>query len=183
MPALIRHRFTVSDFHRLVPCGVLGEDSRTELIDGEVFDQAPITPRLAGIVNHLNHLLAIAVHGRAIVGVRNPVVLDGYSELYPEILLLKPRPDFYRHALPRSEDVLLLIEVADHEADFDRSIKLPLYVRHGITEVWLVDAAQQCVEICRQPEASTCAARRVQRSGCVQVLALPDIAVDVPALF
>jgi hypothetical protein len=42
-------------------------------------------------------------------------------------------------AVDRAEDVLLLIEVADSSARYDREVKLPLYARHGVAHVWLVD--------------------------------------------
>ncbi|MBK6715219.1 MAG: Uma2 family endonuclease [Burkholderiales bacterium] len=40
-------------------------------------------------------------------------------------------------ATPQAE--LLLIEVADSSARYDREVKLPLYARHGVAHVWLVD--------------------------------------------
>ena len=47
-----------------------------------------------------------------LVSVRNPVHLDNYSEPQPDLMLLKPSPDFYRAQHPGPTDVFLLIEVA-----------------------------------------------------------------------
>jgi len=41
-----RRRFTVEEYYAMVPAGVLHEDSRVELIDGEIIDMTPIgSPR------------------------------------------------------------------------------------------------------------------------------------------
>lgn len=34
----VLHRFTVDDYHRMADAGVLGEDDRVELIEGEMVD-------------------------------------------------------------------------------------------------------------------------------------------------
>ncbi len=42
-----------------------------------------------------------------------------------------------RRRLPLFCPTLLLVEVADTSAEFDRTVKLPLYAQAGIVEVWL----------------------------------------------
>ncbi len=72
--------------------GILNEDDRVELIEGEIVEMNPIGSRHAGCVIRLNHLLSQAVGERAMVGVQNPVQLSDRSEPQPDLLLLKPRP-------------------------------------------------------------------------------------------
>lgn len=182
-PAPARHRFSVADFHRLGETGVLAPDSRVELIEGDIIDMAPIGHRHAGIVNRLTRLLVTAVGERAIVTVQNPLRLDERTEVYPDLLLLDFRSDWYGDATPLAHEVRLLIEVGDSTIREDRQLKLPLYARHGIVEVWLIDAVQQSVEVCRAPLAQEYTVRSLQRTGSLQALALPDIRVDVAALF
>jgi Uma2 family endonuclease len=67
------------------------------------------------------------------------VRLSDYSEPQPDLGLLRPRDDFHRERHPRAEGVLLIIEVSATSLHFDREAKIPLYARHGIPEVWLVD--------------------------------------------
>ncbi len=50
---------------------------------------------------------------------------------------------------------MLLIEVADTTARYDRTVKIPLYARHGILELWLLDLNQRHVEIYRNPDEGT----------------------------
>lgn len=93
--------------------------------------------RHASVVKRLNNLLAAFVHGSAIVCVQVPLRLAPHSEPEPDLMLLTPRADFYSEAHPVAEDVLLLIEVCDTTVRYDREVKLPLYARHGVAEVWL----------------------------------------------
>jgi Uma2 family endonuclease len=147
----IRHKLSVSDFYRMGEAGILNEDDRIELIEGELIDMAPIGSRHAGIVTRLARLLMKAVNDQAIVSVQNPLRLSGRSEPQPDVMVLKSRPDDYIDALPEPADVMVLIEVADSSIDYDRKTKLPLYARHGIPEVWLIDLNTQLLEHYTQP--------------------------------
>ena len=61
------HRFTVSDYHRMADAGILDEDSRVELIRGQIIDMAAIGSPHLGMVNRLNRLLS-AVRGALLAG-------------------------------------------------------------------------------------------------------------------
>ncbi len=65
--------------------------------------------------------------------------------------MLKQRADFYAGSHPSPEDVLLVIEVADPTAEGDRQVKIPAYAHAGIPEAWLVDLAEDRIEIYTQP--------------------------------
>ncbi|QBQ55275.1 Uma2 family endonuclease [Nitrosococcus wardiae] len=148
---LQRHRLTISDYHRMGEAGILHEDSRIELIEGELLDMAPIGSQHAGTVKQLSRLLHLAIGQTAIVSTQDPIILDKYSEPEPDIMLLQPRDDFYKSSHPRPEDVLLIIEVADTSLQYDRHIKIPLYAEHGIPEVWLVDLVNKALTLFRSP--------------------------------
>lgn len=164
-----RRPFTADEYHRMAQAGILCEDDRVELLDGEIVEMVPIGPGHAACVDRVNRLLSERLGRRAIVRVQNPVRLGERSEPQPDLALLAPRPDFYASAHPGPADVLLIIEVAETSADLDRQIKVPLYARAGIREVWLVDLAARAVEVYR--EASPQGYRRVGRVGPGQRLA------------
>lgn len=146
-----RHRLTTADYHKMGAAGIFGPADRVELIEGGIIDMAPIGSAHAGVVALLNNLLVPAVTGKAIVNVQNPIVLGDHSEPQPDLTVLKPRPDFYRDSHPTPTDLILLIEVAETSLDFDRQIKLPLYARYSVPEVWLVDLQQKALTIHRAP--------------------------------
>lgn len=147
------HRLTVSDYYRMAEAGILREDQRVELIDGAIIDMSPIGSRHAATVARINRLMVWSLGAQATVSPQNPLRLSDYSEPEPDIALLRPRQDEYAASHPGPMDVVLLIEVADSSLRFDREVKLPLYARHGIPEVWLVDLEQDRVLVFREPGA------------------------------
>ena len=131
--------------------GILDENSRVELIYGELIDMAPIGSRHAWMLSLLNKALVDAVGNAAIIYPQNPIALPPDSEPQPDIALLRPRASGYGDALPGAADVLLLIEVADTTIEYDRTIKLQLYAEHNIPEVWLFDLRAGVVELNLEP--------------------------------
>jgi len=179
-PLLTRHRLTVDDYYRMGEAGIFAPSARVELIEGEVIDMAPIGSRHAAAVARLNRASTAAVGTAAIVSVQNPLRLNDRSEPEPDLMLLKPRADFYANAHPTAADVLLLIEVADTSARYDREIKLPLYARHGVPEVWIVDLDARLVRFFRAPvgEAYTDVSA-MANPGAMSVGSFPGVDIDL----
>lgn len=150
-----RHRLTVDEHYGMADAGLLAPDARVELIEGGIFDLAPQKSRHASVVNVLAARLREAVGGRAWVTSHTPLRLTLRSEPEPDLMLLRVRADAYRDSHPTAADVLLLIEVADSSARYDREVKVPLYARHGVAEVWLVDVDAQSVRFYRRPDHET----------------------------
>jgi hypothetical protein len=165
----MKRLFTVAEYYQMAEAGIFSGDDRVELLNGEVVEMSPIGSRHAACVDRLNQLFSERMIGCVIVRVQGPVRLGRYSEPQPDLALLQPRPDFYAHAHPEPEDVLLVAEVAETSAAYDREVKVPLYARAGILEVWLVDLANECIEIYRQPAPQ--GYQQVQRLGRRQHLA------------
>lgn len=175
-----RHRISVDDYYRMADVGLLAPDARVELIDGEIIDMAPIGARHGGTVNRLNRLLTFAAGQLAVVQVQSAVRLDGMSEPQPDVAMLRPRDDFYtrQHALPT--DVLLLVEVSDSTLRFDLDVKVPLYARHRIPEVWIFDLAHRELRTFRDPANGEYLTRQVVPApGVIRLAAQPDIEVDL----
>jgi len=177
-----RHRLSVEDYHRIGEAGILAPDARVELIDGEIIDMAAIGTRHARCVNYLNMIFVVGAHRQAIVTVQNPVRIGDFTEVQPDLAVVRQRADFYGSRHPRPEDTLLLIEVADTTVRFDATVKLPIYARAGIPELWIVDIPASALRVFRDPRAEGYAEARELRSGTVWPRLLPDIAVDVAAL-
>jgi len=179
-----RHRFTAEEYHRMGKAGLFGEDDRVELIEGEIVEMTPIGSRHAGTVKRLIRLLSQAVGGQAIVAAQDPLTLGPRSEPQPDIALLRPRDDFYTTSHPGPGDVLLLIEVAEASLRYDREVKLPLYARHGIPAVWLVDLAGRELTAYEQPADDGYLLKRIFTDlAAVALPGLSDLAVDLSTLF
>ena len=142
--ALTRRRFTVEEFYRLAEVGVLQEDDRIELIDGELIEMAAIGVPHADTVATLTDLAAGLVGTEARISVQNPVHLGPRTEPQPDLALLRRRR--YRVTHPTPADIFLLIEVADSSLSYDHDVKLPLYAEAGIPEVWIINLNGQTIE-------------------------------------
>jgi Uma2 family endonuclease len=178
-----RHRLSVADYYRMAEVGILDPEARVELIDGEIIDMAPPGSPHAATVHYLTVVLVRAVDGRATVLVQNPVRLSEYSEPQPDLALRRRREDFYREHHPRADDVLLIVEVAASSLRFDRKKKAPLYARHGIPEMWLVDLGGRRLVRYRAPQHG--AYTRVDEPDlglALEVPALAGLAVDLQRL-
>lgn len=175
-----RHRVTVEQYYRMADAGALPPDARVELIEGEVLDMAPMGSALASAVRRLDRLLQQAIGERAIVSCQLPLRLGEHSEPQPDLMLLRPRADDYRSAHPGAADVLLVVEIADTTLEYDRRVKVPLYARHGVPEVWIVDLANRMLRLYRRPSGESYAdITATETPGAVAVLALPGVSLDL----
>lgn len=175
-----RRWFNVDEYYRMIDAGILSEDDRVELIEGEVIKMSPIGKFHAACVKKINAIFSRLVGRTAIVSVQDPIKVDDFSEPQPDIALLKLRDDFYRSGHPPPDDVLLLVEVADSSADYDRRKKIPLYARSGIPEVWLIDLPRDVIEIYARPANGRYQDfREARRGGTLTLSSLPNLAISV----
>ncbi|BAY62032.1 hypothetical protein NIES22_20990 [Calothrix brevissima NIES-22] len=177
---LLRRKFTVEQYHKMLESGILTEDDRVELIRGEIIEMSPIGTKHAACVNRLINLLVQLLGKRVIVAAQNPITLNNNSQPQPDVALLKPRDDFYATAHPQPQDIFLLIEIADSTIEYDREQKIPLYAEGNIIEVWLVDINEQIIEVYQQPTAA--GYQLMQKFASGQTLSIPgfsDVNISV----
>lgn len=148
---LTRHRFTVAEYMRMAEVDLLGEDSRVELVWGEIVEMSPIYIGHTSTVKRLIRLLTQTLGDRIILGVQDPVQLSNDSLPQPDIAVLRPQDDFYSEQQPGPNDILLLIEVADSSLKYDRRVKSKLYGSAGIADYWIVNLPERQIEVYREP--------------------------------
>ena len=193
-----RHKLTVDDYHKLGDAGVLNEDSRVELIEGELIEMAPIGgphmglinrltepgAALAGALDRLNKLLVFAVGDAGVVSVQNAVTLPPWSEPQPDFAILRPGADTRHAPVPNPPDVLWLIEVADTTLAYDRRTKVPIYARAGILEVWVVDVNACAIEVFHSPRSNGYSHASIHAAPArISPTALPGVVIDVADVF
>jgi Uma2 family endonuclease len=154
--------------------GLLSEDSRVELIEGEIIEMSPIGSTHRGTVKRSSTFLNRKLGDTVIVSVQDPLRLNDFSEPQPDLALLKPRKDFYSKSHPAPADVLVVIEVSDSSVSYDRNVKLPLYARAGIPEAWLIVLGKDIVEVYSTPKNGKY--QKVQRLRRGKMLTSPTIA-------
>ncbi|MFN8525593.1 MAG: Uma2 family endonuclease [Chloroflexota bacterium] len=143
--------FTVDEYYRMAEAGILDEDERVELIEGEIIQMSPIGPPHNGGVIKLTRLFGERFEGRALLAVQAEVRLDRRNQVHPDIALLRSREDYYRARHPSSADVHLIVEVAQSSLPYDLGQKAQLYARGGVLELWVMDVVGERLVVHRDP--------------------------------
>jgi Uma2 family endonuclease len=173
------YRFSVEEYNKLGEAGIFHEDDRVELLNGEIILMAPIGKHHVKAVRRLNRILNRRYADLCFVDCQSPVVLDNFSEPQPDILLLALSID-ETDEKPSPAETLLAIEVADSSMRYDSTTKLRAYAAAGIPEYWIVNLAEKCVEVYRQPAGETYAEHfRRERRDPIAPAAFPDRPIDL----
>jgi Uma2 family endonuclease len=175
--------FTVDEYHRMAEAGILHDCDPVELIDGEILQLSPIGDRHAVCVSRATTLFIRAFGENAVVSPGNPVRLTDWTEPQPDIVVFKPRRDFYAKKRPTTRDLLFIVEVSDTTLSYDRSIKLPRYAEAGIPEVWIEDLKNDVLHLYRNPAGRNYKAVRMLRpNDVVSPFAFPEVTFRVDEL-
>jgi len=175
---------TVQAYHRMAEAGILDATQRMELIDARIIAMAPIGSKHADWIDRLCRFFIKNLPDSITVRPQNPVYLSDTNEPEPDIALLRPRPQPYRDAHPRPQDVLLLIEVADTSLQYNRTVKIPLYAQHNIPECWLIDLHANRLEIFRDPQEGEYRLHiKPRHTETIALFAQPEIAIALNRLF
>jgi len=179
-----RHRLTVEEYLRMAEVGLLAPDARVELIEGEIFDMAPIGHRHGGFTAWLHRRLLRDLGEKISVWDQVTLPLDRFSAPEPDLVVLKYRRDEYKNKRPSSGDVLLIVEISQSSLRHDLQVKVPLYARHGIPEVWVLDVQRLQIHLFHTLEAGHYThTASTPAPGWVSLERLPGAAVDLSGMF
>lgn len=177
-------KFTVEQYEQMAKIGFLQPDERVELLRGEIINISPIGRRHAAFVCRLHQIFNDVLTKQIIIWEQNPVILDNYSEPQPDLVILKAKADFYESAKPIAEDVFLLVEISDFTLATDTNIKIPLYAKANIQEVWLVNLNEDTVEVYRHPAGDKYNNFNTYKLGDnLSILAFPNVQISVNQIF
>lgn len=179
-PTPSHRRITVAEYYEMARTGLIAPDARVELIEGEVVPMPPIGDRHGRAVEALDDLLHQAVAQRAQVRCQMPVRLDDYSEPEPDLVVMRRRTGRDDRAHPSAADVFLIVEISHSTLRYDLDVKVPLYARHGVPEVWVVDLKHNILHLYRSPvDGSYRDVTSVADAGLTTIPGVPDAAVDL----
>jgi len=180
---VVKKLFTVDEYHRMGEVGIFTEDDRVELIQGEIIQMSPIGNRHVVCVDRATNILVSTLGKEGLVSIQNPLQLDNYSEPQPDVIVLKPRADYYSGRTRTPSDVLLMIEVSDTTLRYDCNVKVPLYAASGVFEIWIEDLQNDAILIYRDPAGITYKTTFTRRRGeAISPLAFPGVAFAVDDL-
>jgi Uma2 family endonuclease len=141
-----RRAFTVEDISRMIEVGVIREDEKFELVEGEIVMMAAKGVSHERIKSALNIAVARALPDHLTVGVETTLRLTDTVMLEPDIAVF-PKEIFSRSSSGFARldpgEALLVIEVAASSLAYDKDLKARLYARHRVREFWVVDANER----------------------------------------
>jgi Uma2 family endonuclease len=143
-----RRGFTVAEILKMIDKGVIDEDEKFELIDGEIILVGPKQAAHEWIKYRLNQTLCRAAPDDWFVAIETTIYLNDRTFVEPDFSLVPRGTDNVDLKAP---DVPLVIEVAHTTLRKDRDIKAPLYARFGFPEYWLINARTKVTTIYRKP--------------------------------
>ncbi|HMS83221.1 MAG TPA: Uma2 family endonuclease [Nitrospira sp.] len=152
-PAVQIKHWTRREFDRMAEVGIFGPDDHVQLIEGDIVTMTPQNSPHASAIGKTQRVLERLFGTSVWVRVQMPLVVDPDSEPEPDLAVVPGAPEDYRDAHPSS--ALLVIEVSDTTLSLDRHRKRAIYARAGIREYWIVNLADRCVEVYRDPVIST----------------------------
>lgn len=158
-------QLTVEDFHKMGEVGIIAPDERVELIEGVIRKMAPLGATHGWIVDQVTEVFVTIFYGRFTVTVQNPIILSDDSEPQPDASVVKLRTKGEIPRTPRAEDVYLVVEVSTSTLTYDRTVKVPLYARAGIPEVWIIDTTANHLEQYLSPQNGTYQVMNIWRKG------------------
>ncbi len=177
-----RKLWTRDEYHRLLELGILDENSRVELLEGEIIAKMPQDRKhIVGCMRGQEALMS--VFGVAHVQTQGPIAPDDYNEPEPDIVVLRNRVQDYMQDHPGPADILLAVEVANTTLRMDRTIKRNVYARAGILEYWLMDVNGRTLTVFREPGPDGWASETtLTETDTVSPLAAPDAQIAVADL-
>ena len=135
--------------------GLFRPDERVQLLDGEIVTMTPQNSPHAAAIGKTERVLARVFGDAYWIRIQMPIVLDPDSEPEPDVAVVSGTPADYVQEHPRTAE--LIVEVSDSTLALDRERKALFYARVGIPEYWIVNLPDRCLEVHREPVASSSA--------------------------
>ena len=146
-----RRSFTVAEILRMQDVGIISEDENFELIEGETVPMQAKSHAHELIKVALNIAIARALPDHLWMGVESTLYLSPNTFVEPDLAIYRKGPKLED---VRGGDILLAIEVAANTLAYDRGLKASLYARHGVNELWVVDAGRRATFVHQGPKGA-----------------------------
>jgi Uma2 family endonuclease len=175
-----RRSFTVAEILRMQDVGILSEDEDFELIEGEIVPMHAKTHIHELIKSALTIGISRALPDHLWLGVETTIYLSANTFVEPN-LVVYPRGVKLEHV--KGSDILLATEVAATSLAYDRGLKARLYARHGVNELWVIDAERRRTLVYSGPGPAgwrTTAERG--RDEALTLAALPGFSAELGAI-
>jgi len=148
------HRMTVNEYERLADSGIL-DDPQVELINGLLVQKMTRKPRHVSACELVAGALEALLPEGWYIREQNPLRIPDYDEPEPDIVIARGSRGRYATRHPGSEDVALVVEVADTSLGKDRGEKLLAYGQGGVPVYWIVNLLDNQIEVYSEPDRTS----------------------------
>lgn len=145
---LPRRGFTNRDVARMVEAGILDPDEAFELIAGEIVPMSPEFDRHFRARSKLTKIFARALSDEWLIGTEGSLYLAENVELKPDLHIF---PSRIKSEDVRGLDVALVVELSSTTQRRDLELKAPIYLSHGVRELWVLDLDARTGHLFRAP--------------------------------
>jgi Uma2 family endonuclease len=157
---------TIDQLHEMIDAGIVPNGAPIELIDGILVykdrgsaGDEPMThnPRHAGIVRRLNQQLSKWCESEltgCFVQSQLPVALSKTSAPEPDVAIIFGNEETFATRHPGPSDIAAVFEIADSSLRYDRTTKQRLYASAGVPAYWIINRAENRVEVYLRPGPS-----------------------------
>jgi Uma2 family endonuclease len=172
----------------MIEVGLLSEDDRLELIDGEIYTMPPTGPWHENAVDMLQRVLQAALirlqaADQYRVRVQNAIILSEHLEMYPDVAIVREKAGGYGAAKPTATDTVLVIEVSDSMEDYDRTTKALRYALAGIPEYWLVSRSHATITVFTVPSTEGYKGTYIAKDETIECKRLKGLAISTTEVF
>ncbi|MDG2529212.1 Uma2 family endonuclease [Caulobacter endophyticus] len=145
------YRFTYDDVLRMVEAGILADDARVELIEGELIAVSPESVPHVRCRRWLTQFFTRRLfEGQWEINSDAPIRLDDQTAPEPDLAIF---PSTVHDRDLRGSDIVLAVEVSVSSQALDLGRKADLYASAGVREYWVVDVSSQRLIVHREPTA------------------------------
>ena len=165
------------------------DTQRDELIDGAAYVREPPAPSPShqGVVVELCRQAANALKGKpcrvyvAPFDIRLPKTTESDDEIdtvvQPDVFIVCDPQKVDARGMRGAPDWIAEV-LSPHTARYDRSVKLPVYERAGVREVWLIHPIDRTLTIHRLEEGHYKRTTLLALEGQTPLTAVPGVSID-----
>ncbi|OCR02540.1 hypothetical protein BCD67_01240 [Oscillatoriales cyanobacterium USR001] len=176
--------WTVDEYHQMIETGILNEDDRVELLEGQIIEMSPQLPPHTATTHIASDYLRSLLAGRVTIRIQSPITLRPNSEPEPDIAVVRIDSDRYFDHHPTPDEIFLVIEVANTSLRKDRRQKVRAYANANIPEYWILDVYERQVYVFRNPGNEGYQEEIILNEEAIfSMVAFPEIEVSVGELF
>lgn len=176
-------QFDADEYMAMVGAGVFDERKRVELIGGFIVDMSPANPEHNYVIMRFNEIF-VPLMPKFKIWIQGTLRVNKQNVFDPDVMLLRPRAESYKRALPTPADIALVVEVAGSSLSRDRGVKLPIYAKHGVAEYWIADLDREVVVVHRDPQGQAYkSVEEFVRDAAIAPLAAPAHQIVVQDVF